>query len=280
MTLEIRDLSIRFGDRLVSHIGSLDLEPGRIVGLVGESGSGKSMTTNAILGLADRLGATVTGSIRFDGMELVGASKQVLRAVRGRRIAMIFQSPSSSFHPIMKVDEVFVRALRLHGTESRNQARARAEKAVAEMLLPTSVLDRYPHQMSGGQLQRVAIALALALDAEVLLADEPTSALDVTVQAEILALLAQLRDRGRLAVLLISHDLAAVAEVADTVAVMKSGEMIEQGPTADVIHNPTADYTRELLAAVPVLGQKRPGHANPGDANTGQPNRQRGCADA
>lgn len=278
MTLEIRDLSISFGDRRVSHIGSLDLEPGRIVGLVGESGSGKSMTTNAILGLAGRLGATVTGSIRFDGMELVGASNQVLRSVRGRRIAMIFQSPTSSFHPIMKVGDVFVRALRLHGTESRSQARARAEKAVTEMLLPSSVLDRYPHQMSGGQLQRVAIALALALDAEVLLADEPTSALDVTVQAEILTLLAQLRDRGRLAVLLISHDLAAVAEIADTVAVMKSGEMIEQGPTASVIHNPTADYTRELLAAVPVLGQKRPGHVVHPDA--GQPNRPRGGADA
>ncbi|WP_111721393.1 ABC transporter ATP-binding protein [Homoserinimonas sp. OAct 916] len=258
MTLEIRDLSVSFGGHRVSHIPSLDLEPGRIVGLVGESGSGKSMSTNAILGLAERLGAIVTGSIRFDGMELVGASKHVLREVRGRRIAMIFQSPSTAFHPIMKVGDVFVRSLRLHGVRSRDEARARAESAIAEMLLPARVLDRYPHEMSGGQLQRVAIALALALDAEVLLADEPTSALDVTVQAEILTLLAQLRDRGRLATLLISHDLAAVAEIADTVAVMRGGEMVEHGPTASVIHSPTSAYTRELLAAVPVLGRHRP----------------------
>lgn len=258
MTLEIRELTVSFAGRRVSYIPSLDLEPGRIVGLVGESGSGKSMSTTAVLGLAGRLGATVTGSIRLDGIELVGASNRVLRQVRGRRIAMIFQSPSSAFHPIMKVGDVFVRALRLHGAGTRSQARARAESAIAEMLLPPSVLDRYPHQMSGGQLQRVAIALALALDAEVLLADEPTSALDVTVQAEILTLLTQLRDRGRLATLLISHDLAAVAEVADTVAVMRAGEMVEQGPTASVIHAPATDYTRELLAAVPVLGQHRP----------------------
>lgn len=255
MTLEIRDLSVSFGRRRVSHIDSLDLLPGKIVGLVGESGSGKSMSTNAILGLTDRLGATVTGSVRFDGIELIGASNRIMRSVRGRRIAMIFQSPSSSFHPILKVGEVFVRALRLHGIKSQKVARSRAETAVAEMLLPASVLDRYPHQMSGGQLQRVAIALALALDAEALLADEPTSALDVTVQAEILALLAQLRDKGKLAVLLISHDLAAVAEVSDTIAVMRAGEMIEQGPANSVILNPTMEYTRELLRATPVLGQ-------------------------
>ena len=258
MSMQIRDLSVSFGSRTVSHIDNLDLNPGEIVGLVGESGSGKSMSAQAILGLAERLGATVTGSIRFDGMELVGAPKSVLRSVRGARIAMIFQSPSTAFHPILKVGEVFVRALQLHGATSRKQARQRAETAIAEMLLTPAVLDRYPHQMSGGQLQRVAIALALALDAEVLLADEPTSALDVTVQAEILALLAQLRDRGRIAILLISHDLAAVAEVADTIAVMKAGEMIEQGPTASLIRNPSTAYTRELLDAVPVLGRQHP----------------------
>jgi peptide/nickel transport system ATP-binding protein len=157
----------------------------------------------------------------------------------------------------MKVGDFLNRALRLHGSASRRAARHRAEAAVGEMLLPPAVLDRYPHQLSGGQLQRVAIALALALDAEVLLADEPTSALDVTVQAEILALLSRLRDAGELAVLLISHDLGAVAEVADTVAVMRDGEVVEIGPTGRVISHPGHEYTRTLLASVPVLGGGR-----------------------
>lgn len=255
MNLTVRDLRVAFGDRVVADVPSLELTDGRVVGLAGESGSGKSMTATAILGLAEKVGASVTGSIALDGVELVGAPESWLRDVRGRRIAMIFQSPTASFNPVLRVGEVFRRTLRLHGERSRRAARRRAEEALAEVLLPAHVLDRYPHQMSGGQLQRVAIALALALRAEVLLADEPTTALDVTVQAEILALLDRLRRTDGLAVLLISHDLAALAELADELVVMRAGEVVESGPTRSVLEQPASDYTRTLIDAVPVLAE-------------------------
>jgi ABC-type glutathione transport system ATPase component len=254
MSVQIEDLRVTFGRRCVAHVPELAIPAGTVVGLVGESGSGKSMTATAILGLTNRLGAQTTGSIRLGGTELVGAPESLLRHVRGRRIAMIFQSPATSFHPLMKLGDFMARALKLHGSTSRRVARSRAETAVEEMLLPPAVLDRYPHQLSGGQLQRVAIALALALNAEVLLADEPTSALDVTVQAEILALLRRLRDSRNLAVLLISHDLGAVSEVADTLAVMRDGEVVELGEARQVLASPQHDYTRDLLSSVPVLG--------------------------
>jgi ABC-type glutathione transport system ATPase component len=250
MKLAILKLDIAFGDRPIVQIGELNCEAGEIVGLVGESGSGKSMTATAVLGLAERLGATVNGSIKLDGEELIGASERTLRSVRGRRVAMIFQSPGSAFNPVMRVGSVFDRTLRLHGVRSRAASRKRAELALEEVLLPAIALNRYPHQLSGGQLQRVAIALALALDAEVLLADEPTSALDVTVQAEILTLLTKLRTRG-LAILLITHDLAVVSQVADRVAVMQSGKLVEVGLTRTVLAHPQHLYTRTLLSAVP-----------------------------
>jgi ABC-type glutathione transport system ATPase component len=253
MKLRVSDLRISFGSRQVVGIEELTCDAGQIVGLVGESGSGKSMTATAIMGLALRLGATVTGSIRLDGSELVGLPDSAMRDIRGRRIAMIFQDPASAFNPVIKVGTLFTRALRLHGARSRAAARDRAKNAVAEVLLPGVVLDRYPHQLSGGQLQRVAIALALALEAEVLLADEPTSALDVTVQAEILAILRRLTATRQLAVLLISHDLAVVAEVADAVAVMQSGRLVEVGAARQVLSAPVHAYTRELLSAVPVM---------------------------
>lgn len=252
MTLRIRDLQVSFGRRPVVDVDELDCDPGEIVGLVGESGSGKSMTATAVLGLAHRLGATVRGSITLDGLELVGAPERVLAEVRGRRIAMIFQSPSGAFNPVMRVGEVFVRTMRLHGERSRAAARTLAASALEEVLLPAACFDRYPHQLSGGQLQRVGIALALALRAEFLLADEPTSALDVTVQAEILRLLLRLKDRG-LGVLLITHDLGVVAEVSDRVAVMRSSRIVEAGATATVLGRPEHEYTKSLLDAVPRL---------------------------
>jgi peptide/nickel transport system ATP-binding protein len=261
MNLTVRDLRVAFGDRVVASVPSLELTEGCVVGLAGESGSGKSMTATAILGLAGKLGASVTGSVSLDGVELVGAPESRLLDVRGRRIAMIFQSPTASFNPVLRVGEVFRRTLRLHGERSRRAARRRAEEALAEVLLPGHVLDRYPHQMSGGQLQRVAIALALALRADVLLADEPTTALDVTVQAEILALLDRLRRTDGLAVLLISHDLAALAEVADELVVMRAGEVVESGPTWSVLDRPRSDYTRALIDAVPVLAEAGGGDA-------------------
>ena len=252
MKLQIRDLRVLFGDHVAASVAALDVGVGEIVGLAGESGSGKSMTIQAVLGLAGTAGATVTGSIKLDGTELTGMSPAALRAVRGRRIAAIFQSPASAFNPVFRVGVIVTRALRLHGL-SAAEARDRAAAAMRSVLLPPELLSRYPAQLSGGQLQRVAIALAIALRAEVLLADEPTSALDVTVQAEVLELLRELRDTRGMAILFVSHDLAVIAELCDRVAIMRSGQVIEQGRTQEVIAAPQQDYTRELLAAVPRL---------------------------
>ena len=253
MKLQIRDLRVLFGDHVAASVAALDVGAGEIVGLAGESGSGKSMTIQAVLGLAGTAGATVTGSIKLDGTELTGMSPAALRAIRGRRIAAVFQSPASAFNPVFRVGVIVTGALRLHGL-SAAEARDRAAAAMRSVLLPPELLSRYPLQLSGGQLQRVAIALAIALRAEVLLADEPTSALDVTVQAEVLELLRELRDTRGMAILFVSHDLAVIAELCDRVAIMRSGEVIEQGATQEVIAAPRQDYTRELLAAVPRLG--------------------------
>lgn len=168
---------------------------------------------------------------------------------------MIFQSPVPSFNPVFRVGDVFVRALLLHGAPSRTEARRRAREALATVLLAPDLLERYPHELSGGQAQRVAIALALALRSEVLLADEPSSALDVTVQAEILELLRKLRGETGMSILFISHDLAVIAELCDRIAVMKDGSVVEEGLAGDVLSEPRHAYTRELVAAVPRVGR-------------------------
>lgn len=250
MRLAITDLDVRFGTRQVVRLDELAIGEAEIVGLAGESGSGKSMTTLAILGLAHTVGATVSGSIRLDGTELTGLSHREMRDVRGRRIAAIFQSPSAAFSPVFRVGSVVLRALQLHGM-TRGEAADRAAQAMRQVLLPPGLLRRYPSQLSGGQLQRVAIAIALALQAEILLADEPTSALDVTVQAEVLELLRDLRDRAGMSVLFISHDLAVVAELCDRVAIMRDGRIVEQGPASQVLAAPKDPYTAEMLASVP-----------------------------
>jgi peptide/nickel transport system ATP-binding protein len=250
--LGIAGLDVRFGSRQVVGVDELSLGEAEIVGLAGESGSGKSITTLAVLGLAHTVGATVRGSITLDGTELTGLSQRELRDLRGRRIAAIFQSPAAAFSPVFKVGSVVHRALRVHGM-SKDEATEAAGRAMRQVLLSPGLLDRYPSQLSGGQLQRVAIAIALALHAEVLLADEPTSALDVTVQAEVLELLRELRDRDGMSVLFISHDLAVVAELCDRVAIMRQGRIVEQGPTARVLSAPADPYTADLLAAAPVI---------------------------
>ncbi len=253
--IEIGDLSIAFGSREVVRVEHLEIRDGEILGLAGESGSGKSMTALAILGLAPTVGATVRGTIRFQGQDLLDQTERRLREVRGRQIAMIFQSPVGSFNPVFRVGDVLVRSLLLHGAPNRREARSRAEDALRGVLLTPDLLERYPHQLSGGQAQRVAIALALALQSRVLLADEPTSALDVTVQAEILELIRSLRDERGMSVLFISHDLAVVAELCDRIAVMREGRIVEEGPADDVLRRPRHEYTRALVAAVPRVGR-------------------------
>jgi peptide/nickel transport system ATP-binding protein len=250
--LEISGLEISFGSRKVVAIDDLRLGHAEILGLAGESGSGKSMTTLAILGLAHTVGATVCGSITLDGQELMVLSQESLRMIRGRRIAAIFQSPATAFNPVYRVGTIVTRALRLHGA-TKSEAPDRAAAAMRQVLLSPDLMRRYPSQLSGGQLQRVAIALAVALRAEILLADEPTSALDVTVQAEVLDLLRDLRESIDMSILFISHDLAVVAELCDRVAVMREGLIVEQGPARQVLSAPADPYTAELLESVPKL---------------------------
>jgi peptide/nickel transport system ATP-binding protein len=256
--IEVRDLSIAFGDREVVRLEHLQIGRGEILGLAGESGSGKSMTALAIVGLARTVGASVHGSIRFDGRDLLTLSERELRDVRGRGIAMIFQSPVASFNPVFRVGDVFVRALKLHGAASKREAHERAVEAMRGVLLSPDLFVRYPHELSGGQAQRVAIALALALRSQVLLADEPTSALDVTVQAEILNLIRDLRDQRGMSVLFISHDLAVVSELCDRIAVMRSGRVVEEGSVHDLLGSPRDDYTKDLVSAVPKVGRSSP----------------------
>ncbi|WP_082586447.1 ABC transporter ATP-binding protein [Microbacterium sp. Root280D1] len=249
--LSIRDLTIDIGRPLVHGI-SLDLEAGRIHGLAGESGSGKTLTSLAVLGLLPRQART-GGSITLAGEELVGMRRRALNRIRGRRIAMIFQDPSASLHPQLPVGRQLTDHMRVHLGLRGEAAKARAIELLETVQVPKpdAALKRYPHQFSGGQRQRIAIACALACDPEVLLADEPTTALDVTVQAGILRLLRDLATERNLAVLLVTHDLGVMSAIADEVAVMKNGQIVERADRETLFRDPQHEYTRTLLAALP-----------------------------
>ena len=257
--LEVKNLQTHFKTRagLVRAVDGVSfyLDRGELLGLVGESGCGKSMTALSIVRLVASPGRTVGGEIIFDGRDLLKLSNAEMRAVRGNDIAMIFQDPMTSLNPVFTVGEQIAEALRLHRKLSRPQAREAAIAAMREVAIPdpgTRVND-YPHQLSGGMRQRVMIAMALACDPKLLIADEPTTALDVTIQAQILDLLDNLRKTRELAVLLITHDLGVVAEVADRVAVMYTGKIVEESPVDELFAKPKHPYTEGLLHSVPKL---------------------------
>ncbi len=239
---------------------SFGVAAGEIVGLVGESGSGKTLTVMAAMGLVNDPNAIVTGSIRYRGRELVGASARTLRAVRGRQVAMVFQDPMSAMNPVHTVGWQVSEQIRAHLPLSRVQARARATDLLGRMGVPApaQAYGRYPHQLSGGLRQRAMIAMALSCDPSLLIADEPTTALDVTVQAQILALLRGLRQESGSGILLITHDLGVVAELADRVLVMYAGRLVERGPAASVLAHPAHPYTQGLLASIPPMHGPRP----------------------
>jgi peptide/nickel transport system ATP-binding protein len=263
--LSVRDLRVGFATegglvRAVDGV-SFDLAPGEVLAIVGESGSGKSVTAQTILGLTRSPNARIEGSVRLGGTELLDAGEATLRGVRGARVAMIFQDPMTSFNPVYRVGAQIVEAIRAHRPEvGGDEARRRTVELLDSVGIPDPErrVDAYPHELSGGMRQRAMIAMALALEPEVLIADEPTTALDVTVQAQILRLLERLnRERG-LATILITHDLGVVAEVADRVLVMHEGEIVERGSLDDVFYAPRDPYTRALLGAVVRLDRAAP----------------------
>ena len=256
--LEVRDLSVHFGggEREVRAVRNISFSIGRgeTLALVGESGSGKSVSALSILQLLPYPPAHhPTGSIRFDGRQMIGADPATLRGVRGNRVAMIFQEPMTSLNPLHVVEKQIGEVLKVHKGLNRDDARGRILALLHQVGLAEaeSRLQAYPHQLSGGQRQRVMIAMALANDPELLIADEPTTALDVTIQAQILALLARLQAELGMSMLLITHDLGIVRKVAHRVAVMTQGEIVETGPTESIFEAPQHAYTRHLLAAEP-----------------------------
>jgi peptide/nickel transport system ATP-binding protein/oligopeptide transport system ATP-binding protein len=257
--LEVKNLRTHFQTRagLVKAVDGVSfyLDEGELLGLVGESGCGKSMTALSVMRLVAAPGRIVGGEIWFNGENLTAASEERMREIRGDDIAMIFQDPMTSLNPVYTVGEQIAEALRLHRNMSRSEARAAAVDAMREVSIPDPArrADDYPHQLSGGMRQRVMIAMALACDPKLLIADEPTTALDVTIQAQILELLDELRKTRRLAVLLITHDLGVVAEVADRVAVMYTGRIVEESPVEELFARPKMPYTEGLLRSVPKL---------------------------
>ncbi len=255
--LEVRDLKTHFFTkagvvRAVDGV-SFTVRRGEVLGLVGESGSGKTVTGFSILGLVDPPGRIVSGSIRLAGEELVGKPEDELRRVRGRKVAMIFQDPMMTLNPVLRIDTQMIEAIRAHETISAEAARERCRAALVRVGIPSpdERLAAYPHQFSGGMRQRVAIAIALLNEPEVIVADEPTTALDVTIQAQILYEVQKLCAETGLAMIWVTHDLAVVGGLADRIAVMYAGRVVEEGPVADVFDAPLHPYTRGLIGSVP-----------------------------
>ena len=234
---------------------SFDLAPGECLGLVGESGSGKSMTCRSLLGLVPRPGAIVDGSIRWRGEELVGADERRLRRIRGGEIGMIFQDPASALNPVYTIGSQIVETIVTHTSRGRAAARRDVVDLLAGVGIPSPKerSQAYPHELSGGMRQRAMIALAIACQPLLIVADEPTTNLDVTIQDQILHLLADLRAEREMAMILVSHDLGVVSQAADRVAVMYAGHIVEEAPTADLFALPHHPYTRGLMRALPTL---------------------------
>ena len=261
--LDVRGLKTQFATkRGVVHAVddvSLSVAEGEVLGLVGESGSGKSVTGYSILGLIDAPGRVTAGSIKFSGRELVGLAERDWRAIRGREIAMIFQDPMLTLNPVLRIDTQIIEAIHAHADVSASRARDWAAEALAGVGIPSpeARLTAYPHQFSGGMRQRVAIAIALLHKPKLLIADEPTTALDVTIQGQILAQVQTLASQMKTAVIWITHDLSVVSGLADRIAVMYAGRVVEAGATVDVLTQPAHPYTRGLLRSLP--SQNRPG---------------------
>ena len=275
--LEVSDLSVQFPteDGIVRAVDgvSFSIERGQTLAIVGESGSGKSVTAQAVMGLINKRNADVSGQVIFDGEDLVAMSDEDLRKLRGNKMSMIFQDPMSSLHPFYRIGDQLTEAINAHQKVSKTDARDRAIEMLHKVgiPLPAKRFDDYPHQFSGGMRQRVMIAMALINSPSLLIADEPTTALDVTVQAQIIELISQLQREFDTAVILITHDLGIVADVADEVAVMYGARVVEHGAVDDIFYHPQMPYTLGLLASVPRLTQVRSDRLDPIPGNPPSP---------
>ncbi len=269
--LSVTDLTVTFDEFTAVDSAGFTIEPGETLGVVGESGSGKSVTALSIMRLIETgTRAKITrGQVELkmhDGstLDLLGQDEPTMRSIRGNQIAMIFQEPLTSLNPVYPVGEQIAESVRIHQGLGRKAAAVRAREMFDLVRIPEADkrIGQYPHEMSGGMRQRVMIAIALACDPRLLIADEPTTALDVTIQAQILGLIKQLQVDTGTAVMLITHDMGVVAEVADRVVVMNQAKIVEQGPVEQIFHSPREAYTRGLLSAVPTLGSMA-GHDGP-----------------
>jgi len=262
--LEVRDLAVSFNteEGVVRAVDSVDLEigAGEVLAVVGESGSGKSVTALTLMGLTRGPNARISGAARFEGSDLVEASDEQLRRIRGDRMAMVFQNPMSSLDPVYRVADQIVEQIRAHRQLSAAEARRRAIELLEAVGIRDAErrADSYPHEFSGGMRQRVMIAMALSLEPSLLIADEPTTALDVTIQAQIIDLLRELHRSRDLSILLITHDIGLVAEIADRIAVMYAGQVVEQGTLDEVFYDPQHPYTWGLLGSLTRIDRPRP----------------------
>ena len=273
--VRVEGLTLELGGRRLLDGVDLDAPAGQVTGLAGESGSGKTLTGMAVMGLVPK-GSRLGGSIRYGDVDLVGLPERRHNRLRGRELAMVFQDPTASLHPMLSIGAQLTDHVRHHLGASRAAARERAVEVLGQVQVPRpeEALRKYPHEFSGGQLQRVAIAVAIACRPKVLVADEPTTALDVTVQAGIMRLLKDLCRDLDLALLLVTHDLAVMSAMADTIAVMRHGKVVEHGPRHDVIRTPRHEYTRALVDALPDHARRSttgPGGQGRGPAATGSP---------
>nr|WP_246683469.1 ABC transporter ATP-binding protein [Labrys sp. KNU-23] len=283
--LEVRDLRIEFPTRTGTLVAidnvSFDIAQGEILGVVGESGAGKSMTGSALIGLLQAPGRIAAGSIRLSGERIDNLPPHRQRLIRGRRIGAIFQDPLTSLDPLFTVGRQLTETIRAHFPElDREEARQRAIRLLTEVGIadPVNRFAQYPHQFSGGMRQRIVIALALAGEPELIIADEPTTALDVSIQAQILALLKRLAREKNTAIMLVTHDMGVIAEIADRVAVMYAGRVVEIGPVEAVVHRPNHPYAAGLMASIPSLGRQVERLAQIDGAMPRLGNWPRGCA--